>query len=204
VSAKYLPPRNLGGRGAACRYVLSSQRIAQEREHVLAEHGVHLARREVLEARPAQVLVRAAAAAADAVAALRKDSALHRRLEPGRPVLLQRVQVVQPAQEERVGDLLDHLQRVRDAALPERVPDGVDLVLDVAGDHARCSMLLILAVPSAPAAAQRLAVVACIRMSVGSSAGPRGRRNSDARREPAGGMLACAGRTGARSSAHSP
>jgi hypothetical protein len=45
------------------------------------------------------------------------------------------VQVVQPAQEEQVGDLLDHLQRVGDAAGPEGVPDLVDLALDVAGDH---------------------------------------------------------------------
>jgi hypothetical protein len=45
------------------------------------------------------------------------------------------VQVVEAADEEQVGDLLDHLQRVRDAAGPEGVPDAVDLVLDVAGDH---------------------------------------------------------------------
>jgi len=33
------------------------------------------------------------------------------------------------------GRLLDHLQRVRDSARPERVPDAVDLVLNVAGYH---------------------------------------------------------------------
>jgi hypothetical protein len=46
------------------------------------------------------------------------------------------VQVVQAADEQQVGDLLDHLQRVGDAAGPEGIPDLVDLVLDVAGDHA--------------------------------------------------------------------
>jgi hypothetical protein len=44
------------------------------------------------------------------------------------------VQVVQPAQEEQVGDLLDHLERVGDAAGPEGVPDLVDLALDWTGD----------------------------------------------------------------------
>ena len=33
---------------------------AQEREHMLADHGVHLGVREVVEARPAQVVVVAA------------------------------------------------------------------------------------------------------------------------------------------------
>jgi hypothetical protein len=37
---------------------------------------------------------------------------------------------------EQVGDLLDHLERVRDTAGPERVPDAVDLIPDVASDHA--------------------------------------------------------------------
>ena len=110
--------------------LVAAQR-AQEREDVLADHGVHVGRGEVLEARPAQVLVGAALG----VLALGEDPPLHRLLEPGGLVLLQRVQVVQAAQEEQVGDLLDHLQRVGDAAGPEGVPDLVDLALDVAGDH---------------------------------------------------------------------
>jgi hypothetical protein len=83
-------------------------------------------RGEVLEARPAQVVV-GVAAPADAVVARGEDPARHRRSEPGGLVLFQRVQVVQPAQEEQVGDLLDHLERVGDAARPEGVPDLVDL-----------------------------------------------------------------------------
>ena len=104
---------------------------AQEREDVLADHREHLRRGEVLEARPAEVLVGPPLR----ILALREDPPLHRLLEPIGLVLLQRVHVVEPAEEEQVGDLLDHLQRVRDAAGPEGVPDAVDLVLDVAGDH---------------------------------------------------------------------
>jgi hypothetical protein len=45
------------------------------------------------------------------------------------------VQVVEPAQEEQVRDLLDDLERVRNAAGPEGVPDPVDLALELAGQH---------------------------------------------------------------------
>jgi hypothetical protein len=45
------------------------------------------------------------------------------------------VQVVQPAQEQQVGDLLDDLQRVGDTAGPEGIPDAVDLALEVTCDH---------------------------------------------------------------------
>src|SRR5439155_12558506 len=82
-------------------------------------------------ARPAQVLV----GAPPGVPALREDSALNWLLEPGGLVLFQRVQVIQTTQEEQVRDLLDHLERVGDAAGPECVPDAVDLILDFTGDH---------------------------------------------------------------------
>jgi hypothetical protein len=82
---------------------------------VLADHGEHLGRGKVLEVRPAKVVVGAALR----VFALREDPPLHRLLEPVRFVFLQRVQVVQPPDEEQVGDLLDDLQWVRDAARPE-------------------------------------------------------------------------------------
>ena len=36
---------------------------------------------------------------------------------------------VEPTEEQQVGNLLHDLQRVRDAAGPERVPDAVNLVL---------------------------------------------------------------------------
>ena len=102
--------------------VVAAER-AQEREDVLADDREHLGRREVLEARPAQVLVGALLR----VFALREDAPLDRLLQPGGLVLFQRLQVVEPAQEEQVGDLLDDLERVGDAARPEGVPDAVDL-----------------------------------------------------------------------------
>jgi hypothetical protein len=114
--------------------VVSAQR-AQEREDVLADHGIHFRRRQILETRPAQLVVGPAPTAADAVLALREDPAGHRHLQAGRTVLLQCLQVIQPAQKEQVGDLLHHLQRIRDSAGPESVPDPVDLTSEFAGDH---------------------------------------------------------------------
>jgi hypothetical protein len=91
----------------------------------------------VLEARPAQVLIRAA----PGVLALREDAALYGLFQPGGLVLFQRVQVVQTAQEEQIGDLLDDLERVGDAAGPECVPNAVDLVLDFTSDHFAFSLV---------------------------------------------------------------
>jgi hypothetical protein len=48
--------------------------------------------------------------------------------------------VVQAAQEEQVGDLLDHFNGVGDAAGPEGVPDLVDFAFEVAGEHG-CAVL---------------------------------------------------------------
>ena len=99
---------------------------AQEREDVFADHAEHLGRDEVLKARPAQVVIRPRIARV-VILSLGENAALHGLLEPNRLVLLQRVQVIQPAQEKQVSDLLDDLQRVRDPARPEGVPNGVDL-----------------------------------------------------------------------------
>jgi hypothetical protein len=67
---------------------------AQERKNVLSDHGVHVGRGEVLEARPAQILVGAAPVLADAIVALRENPTLHWFLEPSGLVLLQRVKIV--------------------------------------------------------------------------------------------------------------
>lgn len=56
-------------------------------------------------------------------------------VEPVGLVFFERVQVVEPAQEEQVGDLLDHLDGVGDAAGPEGVPDLVDFAFEFAGEH---------------------------------------------------------------------
>lgn len=103
----------------------------EEREDVIADHLEHPRGGGVLQARPTHVLVRAAVA----ILARREDAPLHRLAEPGRLVLFERVQLVEPPQEQEVRDLLHHLERVRDPPRPERVPDRADLVLDLAGEH---------------------------------------------------------------------
>jgi len=109
---------------------------AQEGEDVLADDGEHLRRGEVLEARPAEVLMVAPAG----VRAGREDAARHRPLRRHRLALLQRLEVVEAAQEEQVGELLHHLQRVGDAARPERIPQPPDPRLQVIGQHpTRCT-----------------------------------------------------------------
>ena len=102
----------VGGVGTA---ELSGQVSAQIGEDVLPHHREHLGRGEVLEARPAEILVGPTLGAL----ALREDPPLHRLFEAIGLVLLQRVHVVEPTEEQQVGDLLDHFQRVRDATGPE-------------------------------------------------------------------------------------
>ncbi len=109
--------------------------VAQERKDVLADYLVHLGRGEVLELAPAEFFVGAPAVLAAAILALGKHPPLHRLLQPRGLVFFQGVQVVQPAQEEQVGDLLDDLQWVGDAAGPEGIPDRIDLALDFTGHH---------------------------------------------------------------------
>ena len=103
---------------------------------MLTDDGVHLRRSEMLEAGPAEVLVRAF----PLVAAFGKNPALHGFLQPVRLVLFERVQVVQAANEEQIGDLFNDFEGVRDAAGPERVPDAADLILDVASDRSGLSI----------------------------------------------------------------
>ena len=98
---------------------------------MFADDREHFFRLEMLEARPAEVFVGPAAA----VFAFRKDAALDRLLQPVRFVLLQRVKVIEPANEEQVGDLLDDFERVGDAARPKGIPNSVDLIANVAGEH---------------------------------------------------------------------
>src|SRR5574337_625567 len=56
---------------------------------------------------------------------------LHRLLESIGLVLRQLVQVVESANKKQIGDLLDHLQWIRNAAGPEGGPNAIDLILDV-------------------------------------------------------------------------
>jgi len=47
------------------------------------------------------------------------------------------VEVVEALDEQQVGNLLDDLERVGDAAGPERIPDAVDLIAEFPGEHGR-------------------------------------------------------------------
>jgi hypothetical protein len=111
--------------------VVTGNAVAQEGKDMLADHGEHLGRGEVLETRPAQVVVIAALV----VLPFREDALRHRLLEQVGLAFFQGVGVVEAADEEQVGDLLHHLHRVGDAARPEGVPDGVDLAAKFAGEH---------------------------------------------------------------------
>ena len=115
----------------------------QEREDVVADHREHLRWREILEPRPPQVFVGTTLR----VCTFGEDSSLDGLLQPSGFVLFQRVQVVQSFQEQQIRDLLDDFQRVRDAARPEGVPDGVDLAADVACEHDRAGPSLFSPAP---------------------------------------------------------
>lgn len=56
-------------------------------------------------------------------------------LQPGGFVFLQRVEVVQALQKEQLGDLLNDLQGMGNAAGPEGIPEGIDFAADFTGDH---------------------------------------------------------------------
>ena len=94
---------------------------------MLVRHDVHLGRRKILEARPAQVLV----VRLLGVGARRVDAALNGLAQADGLVLFQGVQVVEPALEQQVSDVLDHFDRVGDAAKSEGIPDGVDLAAEL-------------------------------------------------------------------------
>jgi hypothetical protein len=97
-----------------------TQPSAEQREHLVSDGLVHHLGRRVLELAPPKVCL---------------AGQEHRALDlgPGDAGLLlgQRLNVVEAADEQQVGDLLDDLQRVADAARPEGVPDAVDLALQL-------------------------------------------------------------------------
>ena len=101
--------------------------VADEGEDLIAhgvEDGAGIA--QLLEHGPAQVALRG-----------REDGRFKGLAGAVGFVFFEGLDVVQPLDEEQVGELLDHLHGVGDAAAPEGVPDAVDLVFDAAGDHGR-------------------------------------------------------------------
>ncbi len=121
--------------------------LLQPRENVVVEPVPHLTGFKVLDAGPAQVgvwdeIARAALALLlpfrkNRLHALRADTLSGHLVFSG-------LDLVQPLQEQQVGDLLDDLQRVRNAARPERIPNFIDLVAQFARKHVeRCPPSLI-------------------------------------------------------------
>ena len=66
----------------------------------------------------------------------------HWLFEPSGLVLFQSLQIVEPLDEEHVGELLHYLQRVGNPAGSERVPDPIDLRLQLTCDHSMLPLLL--------------------------------------------------------------
>ena len=104
---------------------------SEPREYMLGDGLEHRARFDVLEARPPHVVI----GLAPGIGAFGEDAPFHRLLEARGLQLLDGLQVIKAAQEQQIGDLLDDFERVRDAARPEGIPDGVDLVADVTSYH---------------------------------------------------------------------
>lgn len=63
-----------------------------------------------------------------------KDAPLHRLFEAGGFQFFECLQFVETAEEEEIGNLFDDFERVGNSSGPERVPDGVDLTADFAGE----------------------------------------------------------------------
>ena len=110
--------------------------VAQERKDVFGYDLEHRRRVLVLQLGPAHVLISNAAALADLVLARREDAPFDRFFKPISLVLLAGVRLVQPTHEQEIGDLLDHLERIGDAARPECVPHAIDLGAKFASQHA--------------------------------------------------------------------
>ena len=104
---------------------------AQPGEDVVAYHGIHLARIEVLEARPAEILVGALLA----VFAFGKEAPGDGFLVAIGFQLLGSFEFVEALEKEQVGDLLNDFHGIGDAAGPEGVPDAVDLIADFTCKH---------------------------------------------------------------------
>ncbi len=104
---------------------------AQKRKNVLGDNLVHFARFAILELRPSVVVVRPALA----ILPRRKNDALDGRAEARSLQLFDGLKVVETPDEEEIGDLLDDLERVRDASRPKGIPDRVDLIADLSSQH---------------------------------------------------------------------
>ena len=132
---------------------LGADHLADEWEDVLIDDVEHRAGFEALEVLPAQVLVGRPAR----IVAFREDAPADRLASRGSFGLLKRLQLVQALDEQQIGNLLHHVQRIRHPARPEVVPDRVDLVSNFANEHQTLSLTRPLALAKASSNASRLA-----------------------------------------------
>ena len=75
---------------------------------MVGDHGHHFARLEVLEPRPTHVRIGTTAC----VITLREHPAFHGNAESFRFALFERMQVVESLDEQKVGNLFDHRERI--------------------------------------------------------------------------------------------
>jgi len=69
------------------------------------------------------------------VLALREETPLHRLPLSVGLQLFGGFQFVKPLEEEKIGDLFNDFERIRNSARPKRIPDAIDLVADFTGKH---------------------------------------------------------------------
>jgi hypothetical protein len=98
---------------------------------VLADNGKHLPCFKILEAVPAEVLIRPFLA----IFSIGKEALLHRLLFPIGFQFLGDFLLIQALEKKQVGDLLDHFKRVGNTTRPERIPDPVNLTANLTGKH---------------------------------------------------------------------
>src|SRR5262245_11388957 len=109
---------------------------------MLVDDLEHSSRLKMLEPRPTQIFVGLAALVLivrlrACVEALRENAPLDRLVQGRGLALLQLLHLVEALDEDQVGDLLDHLERIGEAARPEVVPNVINLVSQLARQH-RC------------------------------------------------------------------
>ena len=117
--------------------MLSPARALKKREHVVLDDFEHLGCGHVLERRPTKVTVQPTLGTTlrPELLLFRKNLALDRLTGTIRLVLRQRLLLVQTLDEQQVGELLHHLQRIRYAPRPEVIPNRINLALQLPRDH---------------------------------------------------------------------
>ena len=115
--------------------------VLDEGEHLLLHHGVHLPGGEVVEYRPLELIAR------DSPLPnldLLPEHTFVGQAQHGALLGAQIVCLIQIVDEHQVGHLLHHVQRVGNAARPEDLPEGVDLVFQFACNHSGSLFLVFM------------------------------------------------------------